>query len=37
MNQLNPELKKNYYQRKKEALLNGTSMVLMKRGRKPQV
>ena len=29
-------VKKSYYQRKKEALLNGTPMVLMKRGRKPK-
>ena len=30
-------VQKSYYQRKKEALLNGTPMVLMKRGRKPKV
>ena len=29
-------VQKSYYQRKKEALLNGTPMVLMKRGRKPK-
>jgi hypothetical protein len=29
-------VQKSYYQRKKEALLSGTPMVLMKRGRKPK-
>ena len=28
-----PQVKKSYYQRKKEAKLNGTPMVLLKRGR----